>query len=974
MATPPKKAPDRFYDFRKTNIWFTWSVVGLLATTVWMIADDYAKPWKRLQAEFRSLERQQLKAEAEAERQTLSQDEIAQMEADIAAQEESLAGQAADLGELEGRIDGLGKEIYKTDAAARQTKSLLDTARYEYDVALQGGKEGSIAKAKDRVDSLNTKLREEQRALEALREQEDGAKSSLATMQADRDAAVDRLEALRKGLTNLEERADRLAKGLDYFVLNAPLTDFMAPDLTVEQIVLPGLYHDINFTKIDRVDRCMTCHVAAGRPGFESEEWEEPFRSHPRLDLFLTDTSPHPYTRFGCTSCHGGLDRATDFARAGHSPQTAEQEHEWVEEWGWEEQPFLETPIVPANYSEAGCISCHAAEVWTPRSQLQDVGRQLATRMGCYACHAIEYPAFQEMPRPGPDLRRVASKDDPAWAYRWIEAPRDFHPTTFMPHFFFQENIVGELNLERQKVEIASMVAYMWDRSETVDYPEPPRGDVARGEALYNSVGCTGCHIMDADAERDQFYPDFNRMHGPNLIRTGSKVSAGWLYAWLKNPKEYAPETRMPNLRLTDQEAADLTAFLMTSRDEAFENLEMPSFDPEVRDDLALKYLENKLTIEQSVAELEVMSDEERNVYLGGQTIQKYGCYGCHELEGFDDAKPIGVELTEEGSKPVHQFDFGHRHDVPHTRQDWIYTKMREPRSWDRGKETVKTYEELYRMPNFGMSDREARAIVANVLGFTKESVVAARQAGQDARGAALAAGRKLITRYNCQGCHLIENRGHAIRTAVDDVGMLPPNLAAQGARVQSDWMFEYLHDPSSETMRPWLGVRMPTFDFTDEEANTLVAYFAARDDRTPFSSPPGEATARDSGVGEVVFGMLQCAKCHPAGPAAIVPGATSAAELAPSLLLAPERLRHDWVPSWIKEPQTWVAGTKMPANFGEPGNFSSPLVRAIDAPMFTGQKQAMMRYFDSEDELKAYLGDVDKVTGALRDHIWNLE
>ena len=38
---------------------------------------------------------------------------------------------------------------------------------------------------------------------------------------------------------------------------------------------------------------------------------------------------------------------------------------------------------------------------------------------------------------------------------------------------------------------------------------------------------------------------------------------------------------------------------------------------------------------------------------------------------------------------------------------------------------------------------------------------------------------------------------------------------------------------------------------------------------------------------------------------------------------------------------------------------------------MFSSQKARMMRHFDSEEELKAYLGDVDQVTVALRDHIW---
>ena len=90
-----------------------------------------------------------------------------------------------------------------------------------------------------------------------------------------------------------------------------------------------------------------------------------------------------------------------------------------------------------------------------------------------------------------------------------------------------------------------------------------------------------------------------------------------------------------------------------------------------------------------------------------------------------------------------------------------------------------------------------------NVMGFTKESVVLAKRAGNDPRTAALAEGRNLIQRYNCQGCHLIEGRGHAIKDLIQDPAMLPPNLAAEGARVQADWLFKYLHDPSRVKMRP---------------------------------------------------------------------------------------------------------------------------------------------------------------------------
>jgi cbb3-type cytochrome oxidase cytochrome c subunit len=976
MTAPPPKPPDRHYDFGRMNLAFAVCSLIFLAVTLWMIFEDYAKPWKRLQSEFRGRELALVEAEAESERGRLDAEAVEQMRAEIAAEEELLGGQRAEIEKLDDQTVRLSKKIYAADAELRTTKSLLDTARYEYEAALGAahGEEAAADAERETVEELEGELRQNRITLETLQEELAAVEAEARDKRGGLTEAERRLAAMRKGLENLEERAANLEKGIPYFALNLPLLDFFEPTLKVEQVILPELYQDIHFTEAQRVDRCMTCHVAADRRDFDGEEWEEPFRSHPRLDLYVGATSPHPYTRFGCTACHGGLDRATDFARAGHTPTSPEQKAEWVEKWGWEKQKYLETPILPAGMAETGCLSCHADGVWTGATTHQDVGRELMLKMGCNVCHLIDYPMFRDLPRPGPDLRKVASKTSPEWAQRWVAAPRDFHPTTWMPHFFFQENTTSERNLARQEAEVAATVAYIWNKSEVVDYPDPPAGDPARGQQLFESVGCTGCHLLDADATRDQFFPEINRMHGPNLIRTGSKVDPGWLYAWILDPKQFSPNTRMPSLRLTESEAADITAYLMASRDPAYEDLGRLDVQSDVRDELVLDYLRNTQTIEGSEASLAEMSEDERDVYLGFMTIRKYGCWGCHELVGFEDAKPIGVELTEEGSKPLHQFDFGHVHEVEHTRHDWIRTKMLNPRIWDRGKEPIKSYGELYKMPNFGMSEREAEAIVVNVLGFTKESVRAARKAGQSAETGDIAEGRKLVTLYNCQGCHVVEGKGRAIRTAIEDVGMLPPDLAAEGARVQADWLFDYLHDPSSVTMRPWLSVRMPTFGFDDRKVNDIIGYFIARDGRQSFQSPLEPADERERAVGREVFNMLQCAKCHPAGPdASGAVGGASAADLAPALTMASDRLRHDWVPSWIRDPEEWVKGTRMPSNFArqENGEYQSPLVMAIDSPMFSAEKARMMRHFDSDEELKDYLADVDRVTVALRDHIW---
>lgn len=972
--TPPEKRPDRHYNFGRMNMVFAFSVLGLLAVTLWMVVADYAQPWKKFQSEFRSLEREKLRQELEAERDKINDTELKQLRDEIRQGKANLARHEGEIEKLEAELAELNASIYTADAAWRSAKARVDEAKFLYDEALQG--RARMGDRRERLEEERRAMAEAKKTLEGHQNRRDSVQVQLADRRRSVTEAEEKLAALQSGVDNLETRVAALNKDLDYFLLNAPLMDFVLPTLQVQQVILPGLTHNINFTEIDRVDRCVTCHVASNRPGFDGEEWKQPFRTHPKLDMFVGDSSPHPYTQFGCTVCHGGLDRATDFARAGHSPRTEEQRQEWIRKYNWKPQQYLEYPILPAGMTEAGCATCHAGGVWTPASETQDVGRELITHMGCQGCHPINYPSYTNLRKAGPDLTRIAGKTNPGWAYKWIESPRDFHPTTFMPHFFYEENTQTPENRKRQAAEIRAIVDYLWAKSERPVYAPAPAGNPASGKQLFESVGCAGCHILDGKAKRDDFFPKINRLHGPNLVRTGSKVGSGWLYAWLKNPKQYFHDTNMPNLRLTDQEAADISAYLLSSRDGKFENLSLPPVDRAVRDELAMSYLQNLYTFEASRAKLNAMSEADRNVYLGEQTITKYGCYGCHDIKGFENAKPIGTELTQEGSKPLHQFDFGHVHSVAHTRHDWVRTKVMRPRIWDEGKEKVKDYNELLKMPNFGMSEREAQAVTANVVGFTKETAAAARKAGASdgSRMAAMAEGRKLITRFNCQGCHLIEGHGHAIQQVINDVAMLPPNLAAEGARVQADWLFAYLHDPSRVTMRPWLSVRMPTFQFTDAQANALVGYFASREKQRPFISRPVAAHPRDLAVGKMVFDMFQCAKCHPSGP--VTAGGTAATgDLAPSLLLAGDRLRHDWVPSWVKDPQDWVPGTRMPAFFPEtrPGEYLSPVAQALASPTYAAQKQQIRQYFASDEEMNAYLADTDKVTAAIRDHIWRL-
>ena len=130
----------------------------------------------------------------------------------------------------------------------------------------------------------------------------------------------------------LRKRLDVIAPSAvkDYF-LNAPLLDFMAPTLKIQQIILPNVVDDVNFIRVPKMDRCRTCHLAIDRKGYE--KYPQPFTTHPNLEQYVGSDSPHPIDRTGCTVCHEGMGQSVSFRDAAHAPSTPEQKKEWEEDY-----------------------------------------------------------------------------------------------------------------------------------------------------------------------------------------------------------------------------------------------------------------------------------------------------------------------------------------------------------------------------------------------------------------------------------------------------------------------------------------------------------------------------------------------------------------------------------------------------------------------------------------------------------------
>ena len=158
----------------------------------------------------------------------------------------------------------------------------------------------------------------------------DGLRQQIAAFRQEVTTIEDELSALTGETERLAGRVADLEPSLiNDYLLNLPLLDFMAPTITVRQVMTPNIVDDVNFIRVPKLDRCETCHLAIDRVGYE--EAEQPFRTHPKLDVYVGSASPHPIATTGCTVCHEGMGQSISFVDAAHTPATEAQAAQWEE-------------------------------------------------------------------------------------------------------------------------------------------------------------------------------------------------------------------------------------------------------------------------------------------------------------------------------------------------------------------------------------------------------------------------------------------------------------------------------------------------------------------------------------------------------------------------------------------------------------------------------------------------------------------
>jgi len=562
-----------------------------------------------------------------------------------------------------------------------------------------------------------------------------------------------------------------------------------------------------------------------------------------------------------CTSCHLGVDMASmsgeeqpfrEHPRTPHVPDdqsrfgcvachrgqgratSAAEAHGDVSDWS--------SPILPVRYTEASCGTCHEGD-HVPEAPLLTRGRALLRKVGCFGCHDLQ--GHDSWKSPAPDLAGLATKTYPAWLRAWLANPRSLSSKTFMPNFHLEPD------------EIDALVAYLWTRpaKQEIDAANDnlPEGDFDNGKKLFRSSMCISCHTVDGRGNGS----------APELMGVGSKVSRAWLVSFLANPHAFQPDTAMPQYDFTRQDLIDLSQYMMDdlSDSSAPERSETP-FRP-------LPSL----------------------VKRGEKLYQKYGCGGCHAIDGERGKGKIGPDLTGIGDKPAARLDFGDRADIPHDLPDWLAAKVSHPRSFRKG----------LKMPEFGFDEQQVKALVTALLSYPSVTIpesyrVAAKASDYHPPGRF----GHLITKYRCMSCHQIEGAGGDISTAP---------LTWEGSKVRKEWLEQYLLLPT--TIRPMLTERMIPLRMPKEEAE-FIANFVENvyvNDEIPGDIFPSGIPADQAARGrQLFFERFGCQSCHQREGRGGYVG--------PPLDDVPQKLKSGWVAWWLRGPQRWRADVRCP-NFG---------------------------------------------------------
>ena len=467
------------------------------------------------------------------------------------------------------------------------------------------------------------------------------------------------------------------------------------------------------------------------------------------------------------------------------------------------------------------------------------------------------------------------------------------------------------------------------------DPEKSPDDSFERGALLAQALRCAACHENDSTV---------GAANAPDLSKVAGNLNADWVANWLsagdaKNHKG----RRMPSFGFDSREAEALTAYLFSKSDPASKRRppkgdvkkgerlfltlgclachqqgELGESDlfgggdlTEVAKKRPAEFFEPWLRAPAEINSHHRMpvfdlSDKERGglakylatfgdpsprsaakkqidlVQLGSELFQKNGCANCHQRQGAADE--------------------------PRTRASRLNTSS----GWKNS--CAKVANRSKQQPSYHRSEADHQAL-QNYLVTAKGPNVKEAQHGQS-----------ILTENNCLACHSRDGakgigpqlpklaKKHPDLTA-EIPAMAPPSLTSVGDKLHDEAIVEALNRKIG-TRRPWLHIRMPKFNLTEDEMAAVVQHLV-RTDRIPDRPPEKQLNLSNAmmqvhGSQLVTSGGFGCTSCHQVGKS-IPPKAPLNAK-GPDLSMLGKRIRREWFDRFVPNPARIVPRMEMPS------------------------------------------------------------
>ena len=528
-------ATDTTYRNTKTlHVVFAVTSIVMLVTIVGMFADDYYREWKVEQRIFRDVEEEMAKRGVLAAAPTDDKaQEISAIETDLLNKKSTLAATKADF------------EKHHGDLLSRKVKKETELAgiKAEYDSVMSFINEAAQQHEKGLESAEVQKLRAR---LGKLSEQMAAAKSEVEKNQTEYDTEAQKagIPDQEKAVADADKRYKEILADFDRFIKLAaqkkwtwkdslralPIIDSFASPTKIQQYTLNELPIDYSFKYVTRYDRCTTCHLGLEKASFDKAT--------------LASLTEDP-----------GLNKDLANRYAGAKTILKKRKEDGV--------PDLPKPedIRPRMIDKSRLTDARVEQFCVhPRLDLfvDANSAHPSEKFGCTICHGGQGSGtafFDASHYPNDATVRERWEKEYGWRqnHDW-EMP--MLPSRFVESSCLKcHHDVTDLIRDGNRIEAPKLV---------------------KGYNLVRELGCFGCHEiagiksgkkvgpdlrlesdppLEAMAPADRMKvladplnpPGMQRKVGPSLSRLAEKTNEDWVKAWIKSPRGFRPDTKMPH-------------------------------------------------------------------------------------------------------------------------------------------------------------------------------------------------------------------------------------------------------------------------------------------------------------------------------------------------------------------------------------------------------------------------------------------